>query len=79
MIFDLVAVVYSVLGFGFSVVQQIFQGVGIPWIAAVCMMVLVSVVLRLFTTRFIGNAIGSMTQGDRTKKFFSKKKKANGT
>lgn len=65
MIFILVRIIYVVLSFGFDMVQDVFKAIGIPWVSAVCVMVLVSVVLRLFTTQFIGNAIGSMA--DRAK------------
>lgn len=59
MIFELTSVIFRSLTFAFDVVQRIFDAIGLPWVAAVCMMVLVSVVLRLFTSQFIGSALGS--------------------
>ena len=49
--------IFAVLSFAFDAVADIFAALGFPWLAAVCLMVLVSVVLRLFTARFIGSAI----------------------
>lgn len=67
MIFELVKIIYSALSFGFDAVQDVFDSIGIPWVAAVCVMVLVSVVLRLFTAQFIGNAIVSISSRRKAK------------
>lgn len=57
MIGQLLKPINAALSFAFDVAAAIFASIGFPWLAAVCLMVLVSVVLRLFTARFIGSAI----------------------
>lgn len=57
MIFTLLKSLFAALSCAFDVAVDLFDAVGFPWQAAVIMMVVVSVVLRLFTSSFIGHAI----------------------
>lgn len=78
MIFELAKVIFTALSFGFTAVQKVFDSLGFPWVSAVCMMVLVSVVLRLFTARFIGSAIRSgIDSGKRERNKAEKKNSAS--
>lgn len=66
MIFELAKIIYSALGFAFAAVQEIFSSIGLPWVSALCMMVLISVVLRLFTASFIGSSVSGVASHVRT-------------
>lgn len=57
MIYELVNVIYAALSASFQFADSIFSAVGIALVTAVSMMVLVSTVLRLFTSRFVGQQI----------------------
>lgn len=57
MVYDLIEIIYSALSASFYMADQIFSAVGIALVSAICMMVLVSTVLRLFTSRFVGQQI----------------------
>lgn len=57
MIWQLLQSLFAALSCAFDVAVDLFSSVGFPWQAAVIMMVVVSVVLRLFTARFVGTAI----------------------
>ena len=50
--------VFSALSASFSVVDRIFSRLGLSWVGTVCIMVLISIVLRLFCAQFVGSAIG---------------------
>lgn len=57
MVYQLIEVIYAALSSAFLFADQIFDAVGIAFVTAVTLMVLVSAVLRLFTARFIGSQI----------------------
>lgn len=57
MIYELMKIIYQALSASFGMADRIFTGVGIALVTAVCIMVLVSSILRLFTARFIGSQI----------------------
>ena len=57
MVYELIGVIYTALSSCFQMADKIFSAVGIALVSAICMMVLVSTVLRLFTSRFVGQQI----------------------
>lgn len=57
MIYRMLRVIYHALSGCFVFANAIFTKLGIGLTAAICVMVLVSSVLRLFTARFIGSQI----------------------
>lgn len=57
MIYQMTYIIQRVLSNCFSLANKIFSKVGIGLTAAICVMVLVSSILRLFTARFIGSQI----------------------
>lgn len=61
MIYSMLRIVYHALSGCFTFANAIFSKVGIGLTAAICVMVLVSAILRLFTARFIG---GQIVQAD---------------
>lgn len=50
--------VFSALSAAFNVVDNIFSGLGLSWVGTVSIMVLISIVLRLFCVQLVGSAIG---------------------
>ena len=73
MVFELIDIIYSALSSSFYMADQIFSAVGIALVSAICMMVLVSTVLRLFTSRFVGSQINQYQ--DRVEKAEQKRAK----
>ena len=61
MIYQMTYILQRVLSNCFALANTIFSKIGIGLTAAVCVMVLVSCVLRMFTARFIG---GQIVQAD---------------
>lgn len=61
MIYQVTFMLQRILSNCFALANSIFSKVGIGLTAAVCVMVLISSVLRLFTARFIG---GQIVQAD---------------
>lgn len=57
MVYELISVIYTALSACFQMADKVFSAVGIALVSAICMMVLVSTVLRLFTARFVGQQI----------------------
>lgn len=73
MVYELIEIIYAALSSSFYMADQIFSAVGIALVSAICMMVLVSTVLRLFTSRFVGSQINAYQ--DRVEKAESKRAK----
>lgn len=61
MIYQVTFMLQRILSNCFALANTIFSKIGIGLTAAVCVMVLISSVLRLFTARFIG---GQIVQAD---------------
>lgn len=57
MIYEMTFIIQRVLSNCFALANALFSKIGIGLTAAICVMVLVSCVLRLFTARFIGGQI----------------------
>lgn len=61
MIYQMTYIIQRVLTNCFALANALFSKIGIGLTAAICVMVLVSSVLRMFTARFIG---GQIVQAD---------------